>query len=420
MRRYLNAAVFARACAWAMVGVSVFMGCSEGKDLSTIAVDGESEAGTLELPLVTTAPSGTVYRLENAVFQVTNPFVSPPIDLSVPGDDDTLVIDLPQSVFDFDYTVFLLDGWQLIEVSPDGSERAVNATLVTFNPVSFTIRPRRTTPVSFQFRLGSDVPPGDGSVSIELAVDDSLIDDFEDGDELLPPIAGRNGAWFSFGDGTGTQTPAGGGPALPEVVDTSANFVLRLTGQDFDPAGRELPDGSFTFGAGLGTALAQDSATGQAAPYDVSSYAGLQFSFVISFPTAPGLDLDLRVETTATTPVENGGTCTEGCNDHYRIGGAVPFSPFFFTGGFTWDQFTQAGFGTPVELDLTTVLRISWQVSFPDFGQPDTVNDFDFQLSDMSFISSGSSSSGLVTFGAPTLVPPFVEVFGPTAVSDWQ
>jgi len=43
----------------------------------------------------------------------------PAIDLVVPADDPTLQIDLPASIFPFDYNISLHDGWTLNSINAD-------------------------------------------------------------------------------------------------------------------------------------------------------------------------------------------------------------------------------------------------------------------------------------------------------------
>jgi hypothetical protein len=230
-----------------------------------------------------------------------------------------------------------------------------------------------------------------------VAVDDTSIDDFEDGDGDLITIARRSGTWFTFNDGTGSETPAPDSPVLPEVVDASANFVLHVTGQNFSPAGT-LPDGGFAFGAGVGVGLRVDPETQVASPYDASGYDGLRFEYTLSFPATTQVRLSFLVATSATTPVEEGGTCTSGCSDDFGVFGVLPFSPFSFASSFSWEQLTQQGFGTPVAFDPKTILAFKWIVAFPDLGQGASANDFDFQLDNVSFTAPAAS--------APLAAPP--------------
>ena len=351
-----------------------------------------SDLGRLQVALTATAPSGAAYSLSNATFDVTNFFVSPPINLTVSGDDDpNLRIDLPPSAFPFDYQITLRDGWTLSSVNADGSLTPLGAKLFT-SSIAFTIKPQRTTPIAFQFKASEQViTMGNGTASVTAVVDDSLIDDFEDGDALLAPLGGRNGVWFTFNDGTGTETPAPSSPVVPEVTDTSAEMRLHVTGAGFAPQG-PLPDGGFAYGAGVGAVLVIDP-SGKVLPYDGSKYGGIAFSFnTVSGQNFP-LQVGFAVATTATTPIDEGGTCdpaTQVCNDDFGFVGFVPPGQFGFSGGFSWSELRQQGFGTPVAFDPATILNIKWIMSFPNFGQTPADDAFDFQLDDVTFTLPGA------------------------------
>jgi len=128
---------------------------------------------------------------------------------------------------------------------------------------------------------------------------------------------------------------------------------------------------------------------------DASKYTGVNFTFsTISQPNLL-LNVAFAIQTTATTPVENGGTCTSACFDGFGFSGTVPPGQFSFSGGFTWDQLVQQGFGTPATFDPATIMSIQWVVSYLDFGQPASADDFDFTLGDVLFQKSlVPSSSG--------------------------
>lgn len=391
-------------------------GCLGGRDVSVLDADlGPADTvavtGTLQLPLTAASPSGAGYRLRNARFAITNPFVDPPVDSVVSGDSDLLSVELPPSAFAFDYTIALQDGWTLVEIGPDGKEHPVASTLDGSSFQSFTIKSARVTPITYQFvASGTQVATGNGSVAVRVAVDDTAIDDFEDGDGDLIAIARRNGSWFTFNDGTGVETPAPDSPVLPEVVDASANRLLHVTGQNFSPA-VPLPDGGFAFGAGVGVDLRVDPETQLALPYDASGYDGMRFDYTLSFSASTQVGLSFLVATSATTPVEEGGTCTTGCSDDFGVFGVLPFSPFSFSSSFSWDQLTQQGFGTPVAFDPRTILAFKWIVAFPDVGQGVSANDFDLQLDNVSFtapaVSAPSAAPPPAASGAPEIpLPP--------------
>jgi hypothetical protein len=365
---------------------------------------GEGDTGTLQLSLTAAAPSGVTYRLDNAVFQITN--YANGYSASVSGADPTLLVDLPPSIYSYDYFIVLNDGWTLYEVAPGGAERPVAATLAN-NYQSFTIRSQRTTPRLFQFKAGSFViTVGDGALAVNVTVDDTLVDDFEDGDGVLPAIGGRYGAWVSFNDGTGTQTPASGSPVLPEVVDASANYVLHETGSSFAVQG-PLPSGGFAFGAGVGVNINQDPVTFMPGPYDASGYEGIAFNFRYAVPSnlVPLQILGFYVGTSATTPIAEGGTCVSDCYDDYSFVGSVPFSPLYFSGFFRWSDLTQQGFGTPVPFDPATIISFKWIVQFPDYAQDVSANTFDFQLDNLAFVRTPPLDHDSYTLSAASTGP---------------
>src|SRR3954468_23110483 len=65
----------------------------------------------------------------------------------------------------------------------------------------------------------------------------NLLDNFEDGDSELMPVAGRNGAWFVANDLTpGASIHPAAGPANPERLEVprcSSLFALHFIGDGF-------------------------------------------------------------------------------------------------------------------------------------------------------------------------------------------
>jgi hypothetical protein len=167
--------------------------------------------------------------------------------------------------------------------------------------------------VSFQFKVGEIiVATGNGTLAVTATIDDTSIDDFEDGDGRISPLGGRNGTWFTFNDGRGTQTPATGMAFVPEV-DPNASFLLHSSG-----TGLAFTNGSPNFGAGIGTDLLDDANLGVALPYNGSVYGGISFTYTF---TTSGFSsfaaVRFNVATSATTPTQFGGTCTVGCSDDF-------------------------------------------------------------------------------------------------------
>lgn len=122
-----------------------------------------------------------------------------------------------------------------------------------------------------------------------------LIDDFEDGDNALPRLAGRSGNWYVATDGTrgGTVRPATG-PANPERLrppHCDSNFAIHFAGSGFT-----------TWGAVLGATLRFDKT---ALPADLSGYTGIRF-FARASESHTGV-LRVSIDDASTHP--NGGTC---------------------------------------------------------------------------------------------------------------
>jgi hypothetical protein len=367
----------------------------------------EGGAGVLQIALTASTPQGTTYRVEHATLDIFNSSgicASYPC-VSVPGDDPTVAVDLTASANAFDYAISLEDGWTVSRVADDGSETPVAATLV-HNFIPFTIKPSRTTPVAFEFQIGDQIATtGTGTVAVTSEFVEPLIDDFEDGDSQLAPFGGRDGQWVTFNDGSGVETPAPGAPALPQVVDTSANEVLHLTGSGFGTAGRLLPSGVFSYGAGVFANMVVDPTTGLGQPYNASSYSGVGFTFVMKTPPNAPVILAFYVQTSATIPIEQGGTCVFNCYDGFGVAGQVPYDPNGFTLSVVipWEVMHQTGYGTPAVFDPTTFMSVNWLVSFADNGQPLSSNVFDLQIDDIAFAPDGFAepSSGAVDAGGP-------------------
>jgi hypothetical protein len=319
------------------------------------------ETGTAQLALDATA--GSKYRLSNATFHITGPK-----HVTLSGDGATVTAELPTG----DYLAMLEDGWVLNQVSPDGTLQPVDATLLTTNPLGFTIQDQQVTSVAFEFLVGGAViKMGDGDVNVTIKADDGEIDNFTDGDGQILPIGGRSGVWFSFNDGTsGVQVPPASQPLLPMPDGPGGALALHTVGSGFT-----------SFGSGIGANLNQSGAT--VLPYNASAYKGIRFTYASS-----GFgSVHLAVGTSATTPPANGGTCnatTETCFDDFQI--SVPptsfmgssATPTFVTLEVPWPDLAQQGFGTPVPFDPSTVLQLKWL-----FGSS---APFDFILADVSFI----------------------------------
>jgi hypothetical protein len=97
------------------------------------------------------------------------------------------------------------------------------------------------------------------------ALNPLLIDDFEDGDGLLPQIGGRTGAWFTFNDGTdgGVQTPPPLSNFRPVMPGFNSKYAGHTSGSGFNQFGASL---SLGFGPGVPAPF-----------YSVAMYKGISF-----------------------------------------------------------------------------------------------------------------------------------------------
>ena len=204
--------------------------------------------------------------------------------MTVSGDDPTLLLELAPSIFSFDYYIFLQDGWSLYEVAPDGSERLVSGTLLN-NFQSFTIKAQRTTPIFFQFKVGSFVVTiGNGILSVNIRIDDT------------PSMTSRTatGCCWRAADGAGRGSASTtareprprrpGRRSSPRWSTRARPTCCTRPGDNFAVQG-PLPSGAFAFGAGVGVNLPANPVTGMPGPYDASGYDGIGFDFRYAFPS---------------------------------------------------------------------------------------------------------------------------------------
>lgn len=135
------------ACALALFVVAC------GGETVTVA---QQEAGSLQLPLVSTSPDGKVYRLMGATFNITGTQTVTVTDTAA----DTVAVTLQAGT----YSIELASGWRLERADAPGT--AVTATLLSPNPLPFFVKKDETTQVRFLFKL-----PGDGTADVGIHVD---------------------------------------------------------------------------------------------------------------------------------------------------------------------------------------------------------------------------------------------------------
>jgi Carbohydrate binding domain (family 11) len=208
-----------------------------------------------------------------------------------------------------------------------------------------------------------------------------LLDDFEDGDEYTLSTDGRSGGWYYYDDGTGgvrnnavTADPSAG----------RAGEVLKVTGANFSD-----------WGSGFGAGLAWGS--GQCW-YDASHYAGIRF-----WARGEG-KVRVALQNPGVRPVSMGGACPDAdrCFDSHGVD--IQLSATWAPYEFTFEEFTQAGWGESVgALDPSHIYILEFQ-----FG---AVKPYEMWLDDVAFfaagdpplvgLDSGVADTGVIDSGVP-------------------
>jgi hypothetical protein len=184
--------------------------------------------------------------------------------------------------------------------------------------------------------VGCPQMPVRGPEEFAFAPPETVIDDFEDGDLKLTPVAGRTGSWVGFGTSGAT------------IFGESSNRC----------AARGMRAGHLTSAAPPGSTYVAYSANwnavmidpfSEAHPWDASAYSG--FSFWMATGTSSPFQTPMGVSTVDTLPA--GGVCSNpnGCNDYYAI--RMPSRTITLTN--TWTRYVfkfadlkQFGFGIPL------------------------------------------------------------------------
>jgi hypothetical protein len=231
-----------------------------------------------------------------------------------------------------------------------------------------------------QSDAGKQDAPSEGSATEASAPAFELIDDMEANSGQVALTNGRNGFWFTYGDGTdgGVETPGSGLPftdsmnSPPRVVP--ASFVS-FTGAESNYAAQTSGSG-FAMFAGMGVNFKNPRVA-----YNASAYSGFVFWGRIGGDSSVSV-VRFLVPDANTDPA--GGICTPAskCSDY--LGTDITLST-------SWQQFTvlytdlaQVGFGSPVEtnLDAMAVYGVEFQVSTKaPAGEP-----FDIWIDDLYFI----------------------------------
>lgn len=216
---------------------------------------------------------------------------------------------------------------------------------------------------------GSPGDAGSGETSGEGGVKLALIDDLESNTGLILAVSGRSGAWFTYNDGTGTQSPIAGGKFLPTATTParpSSTYAARTSGSAFT-----------TWGAGMGFNLNDPPSgpnMGVRGVYDASGYKGFSFwarvgqgSATVRF-NVPAKDTDLM-----------GGVCmpATACSDYY--GKTLPLTTEWVQYSVLFSDLHQQGWGMSIPtFDPKTLYAVQFKVD------PNT--SFDVWVDDIAFV----------------------------------
>ena len=195
--------------------------------------------------------------------------------------------------------------------------------------------------------MPSNFVPEASSDAASIAVEpNDVIDDLESDTGSIIAVDSRVGAWFTYNDGTigGSQSPLVGGTFLPELVP----------GPDgADTLAAHTHGGGFTaWGAGMGFDLNNSGST--KATYDASDHTGIVFW---AAGTAP---VRIKLLTSATTLMSEGGDCTGTCGDNH--GKIVTLTNQWQEHAVAFSELTQENWGAKAEFDAATVIGIQFQI----------------------------------------------------------
>jgi hypothetical protein len=131
---------------------------------------------------------------------------------------------------------------------------------------------------------GAGTGGGGGSAGVggTGSIEELLIDDLEDGNHQIA-LMGQVGYWYSYNDGTGTQTPAPVDPFAPVAVNPP------IEGSSSTKAIHVRWQGMTAWGGGFGAVFTEDSTV----YYDASAYDGITFFARIESGSQTRVDLIL-------------------------------------------------------------------------------------------------------------------------------
>ncbi len=198
-----------------------------------------------------------------------------------------------------------------------------------------------------------------------------MIDNLEHGGDSIPTVNGRCGTWFTYNDGSASQTPAST-MVFPSMPGYCSNNAMNTAG------------GPFTqYGGGIGLDL-NSCASGPRKTYNAQQYNYKGIAFMAKSSTAAtagGVDFLVLEPATVAQGGNGGGTCVPNdaggtCGDSHQY-------PFTLTT--EWQEYhvlftdlVQVGWGVPVgPLDPTQILAMQFNIGINEA--------FNFWVDDIGF-----------------------------------
>ena len=220
---------------------------------------------------------------------------------------------------------------------------------------------------------GPGCPADNGPVDPTL-----LIDDFEDGSFVAPPIAGRMGGWYTSGDATPSASMRPLGNAPPDPIPggrCGSRRALHVSGAGFNDWGSQV-NLAMHFGANA-------AGVSEELPYDAAArgYQGVTFFARVgdtSVNTVRFAVADQYARPEAGLCVPSSGPATE-CYDTFGVLLSQTLSTEWKQFRIPWTGLAQRGFGLPggIAPDASKLYDISF--TFPDHAV------FDLWVDDISF-----------------------------------
>jgi hypothetical protein len=188
-----------------------------------------------------------------------------------------------------------------------------------------------------------------------------LIDDLESDTGFLPPISGRDGAWYTYNDGTagGMQSPVPWPAMAFAPGPTAPAFADPVTGAMSAYSALTSGSGFTNWGAGMGFQFVLSNAQGVARSYDASAYQGIVFWA----QALPGFQTPaVRVDLFDSNTVSDGGVC----------GPASECDPFGMTFKVTqnWSEY---------RMEFSALAQESWGKQFPAL-EASALHNMNFQF----------------------------------------